>query len=198
MIRWSAKALTFCRSPACRGTSLRLAETLPVACQAVFPSLLQRLLPTGFHKPLTTKSACFLFPTRGPYELDLNYRSPTEKVWPASPRQQKVASRVTRALELTLSQPSFLETLVKEYGLCVEEVRMSPDMLTAYVLWSAHPDCEGAAQHELQSRVSKIRASVGKALKARHVPKLEFRLNQPSESQSAVQMVLDRLKERDT
>lgn len=35
-----------------------------------------------------------------------------------------VASRVTRALELTLSQPSFLETLVKEYGLCVEEVCM--------------------------------------------------------------------------
>ena len=86
-----------------------------------------------------------------------------------------VASRVTRALELTLSQPTFLETLVKEYGVCVEEVRivlscqvpasksciraiftlqvrMSPDMLTAYVLWSAHPDCEDAAQHELQSR----------------------------------------------
>lgn len=29
---------------------------------------------------------------------------------------------------------------------------MSPDMLTAYVLWSAHPDCEGEAQYELQSR----------------------------------------------
>lgn len=32
------------------------------------------------------------------------------------------------------------------------QVRMSPDMLTAYVLWSAHPECEDAAQHELQSR----------------------------------------------
>lgn len=29
---------------------------------------------------------------------------------------------------------------------------MSPDMLTAFVLWSAHPDCEDAAQHELESR----------------------------------------------
>ena len=32
------------------------------------------------------------------------------------------------------------------------QVRMSPDMLTAYVLWSAHPECEDAAQHELQCR----------------------------------------------
>lgn len=32
------------------------------------------------------------------------------------------------------------------------QVRMSPDMLTAYVLWSGHPECEDAAQHELQSR----------------------------------------------
>ena len=34
-----------------------------------------------------------------------------------------VASRVTRALEFALSQPTFLETLVKENGVCVEEVR---------------------------------------------------------------------------
>lgn len=38
-----------------------------------------------------------------------------------------VASRVTRALELTLSQSSFLETLVKEYGVCIEEVCMTLD-----------------------------------------------------------------------
>ncbi|KAA6423191.1 MAG: hypothetical protein FRX49_07178 [Trebouxia sp. A1-2] len=43
-------------------------------------------------------------------------------------------------------------------------------------------------------RLSKIRVSVGKALKARHVPKLEFRLNQLSESQAAVEQELDRLK----
>lgn len=87
---------------------------------------------------------------------------------------------------------------MKEYGVCIEEVRMSPDMLTAYVLWSAHPDCEGEAQYELQSRLPKIRASVGKALKARHVPKLEFRRNQLSEAQAAVDRVLNRLKEDDT
>lgn len=33
-----------------------------------------------------------------------------------------VASRVTRALEFTLSQPTFMETLVKQYGVCIEEV----------------------------------------------------------------------------
>ncbi|KAL0053825.1 hypothetical protein WJX82_011373 [Trebouxia sp. C0006] len=130
----------------------------------------------------------------GSEQVDLNYRSPTEQIWPASPRQQKVASRVLRALEYALSEPPFLETLIKTYGVCIEEVRMSPDMLTAYVLWSGHPDCEEPAQNELQSRLSKIRVSVGKALKARHVPKLEFRLNQLTESQAAVEQELDRLK----
>ena len=33
-----------------------------------------------------------------------------------------VASRVTRALEFTFSQPTFMETLVKQYGVCIEEV----------------------------------------------------------------------------
>ena len=33
-----------------------------------------------------------------------------------------VASRVVRALELTFTQPTFLEALVKNYGVCVEEV----------------------------------------------------------------------------
>lgn len=47
-------------------------------------------------------------------------------------------------------------------------------------------------------RLSKIRVSVGKALKARHVPKLEFRLNQLSEAQAAVEEALDRLRTQDT
>lgn len=33
-----------------------------------------------------------------------------------------VASRVIRALELTFTQPTLLESLVKNYGVCVEEV----------------------------------------------------------------------------
>lgn len=37
---------------------------------------------------------------------------------------------------------------------------------------------------------------MGKALKARHVPKLEFRLNQLTEAQAAVEQELDRLKGR--
>lgn len=32
------------------------------------------------------------------------------------------------------------------------QVRMSPDMLIAYVLWSAYPGCEDAARRELQAR----------------------------------------------
>ena len=41
---------------------------------------------------------------------------------------------------------------------------MSPDMLTAYVLWSAHPDCEGAAQYELQSRFVYAAPVIGASL----------------------------------
>lgn len=46
-------------------------------------------------------------------------------------------------------------------------------------------------------RLSKIRVSVGKALKARNVPRLEFRFNQLSVSQAAVMEELDRVKGRD-
>lgn len=126
--------------------------------------------------------------------LDVNYRSPTERIWPASPRQQKVASRVIRALESALCETPFLETMVKQYGFCVEEVRMSPDMLTAFVLWSAHPEYELSTQKELQQRMSKLRVAMGRALKAKHVPRLEFRLNQLTASQEAVEHELKRLR----
>lgn len=52
------------------------------------------------------------------------------------------------------------------------------------------------AGHMLSCRLSKIRVSVGKALKARHVPKLEFRLNQLSAAQEAVELELNRLEEK--
>ena len=89
------------------------------------------------------------------------FRSPTEKIWPASPRQQKgdlpvgtcsarllaeqdlfnaVASRVTRALELTMSQPMFLETLVKDYGVCIEEVCNGAGLSSA-CLHMLHQSC---------------------------------------------------------
>lgn len=36
-----------------------------------------------------------------------------------------VGSRVLRALEMTLSEPKYMQTLVKQYGLCFEEVKIS-------------------------------------------------------------------------
>ena len=32
------------------------------------------------------------------------------------------------------------------------QVRMSPDMLIAYILWSANPECQDAAEREIDSR----------------------------------------------
>lgn len=48
------------------------------------------------------------------------------------------------------------------------QVRMAPDMLTAYVLWSAHPECEDAAQHELQSRYPFVLRPLPKRLPMHH------------------------------
>ena len=42
-------------------------------------------------------------------------------------------------------------------------------------------------------RLTQIRMSLGRGLKARNVPRLEFRLNQLSESQLAVEQVFERL-----
>ena len=43
--------------------------------------------------------------------------------------------------------------------------------------------------------LGKIRTSVGKALKARHVPKLQFRLNKLSKEEAALERELDKLEE---
>lgn len=73
---------------------------------------------------------------------------------------------------MTMFEPRYMQTFIKTYGLCLEEVsaecllllmpmvrlttpgllqvRMSPDMLVAYVLWSAHPQYEQKTQQELK------------------------------------------------
>lgn len=119
MLRRSAKVLSLYRSLSSASNSSRLAERLPVrvpvpvAFQAVVPWPLQNCAQSAWL--LTAKSACFFHTNHGLREVDLNYRyapgyavtkqtvfaqiscshvlvllrSPTEQIWPASPRQQK-------------------------------------------------------------------------------------------------------------
>ena len=51
----------------------------------------------------------------------------------------------------------------------------------------------GHSRGHATCRLSQLRMSLGRGLKARNVPRLEFRLNQVSESQAAVEQVLQRL-----
>ena len=36
-----------------------------------------------------------------------------------------VGSRVLRAMEMTMSEPKYMQTLIKQYGLCIEEVTVT-------------------------------------------------------------------------
>ncbi|KAK9828820.1 hypothetical protein WJX72_002265 [[Myrmecia] bisecta] len=124
---------------------------------------------------------------------DLQYRSPTEKVWPPSRYQLKFASRMRNALEVALMRPAFYDSLVKRFGFTVHEVRMAPDNLKAYILWDAFPDMEAQAGFEIRRRASKLRTEVAGVLKARHVPRLEFRHDIPSDEQAALERIMAKL-----
>ncbi|CAL8468697.1 g8237 [Coccomyxa elongata] len=128
--------------------------------------------------------------------VDLDYKSPTERVWPASRHQQKFAGRVRDALQTVMmfTDSNAFKDLTGRYGFTVVEVRMSPDNSTAYILWDAFPECHEDAERELNQRTSRLRRSLAQALKSRHVPRLEFRRDAPSSEELAVEQALQRLQ----
>ena len=62
-------------------------------------------------------------------ELAILKQSPVWRLCTYAPHGTKrpvalnaVGSRVLRALEMTMSEPKYMQTLIKQYGLCLEEV----------------------------------------------------------------------------
>ncbi|KAK9815035.1 hypothetical protein WJX73_005628 [Symbiochloris irregularis] len=129
-----------------------------------------------------------------PEPVDVKYRSATERVWPAEKHQRKFGAKVQRALASLLSsrRDNSLQTLVN-MGFTVEEVRMSPDNLIAYILWSCLPGQEEQAERTLRHSAGRMRGSLAHAMQVRRVPRLEFRLNELTAQQQQIEDILQRL-----
>ena len=81
--------------------------------------------------------------------------------WPRTPPLLPlVASRVHAALlRALMGNAELTDRLIKELGLSISSVRMSPDCLKAFILWES---CTGQArllQHELQHRWAAVHAA---------------------------------------
>lgn len=129
-------------------------------------------------------------------ELDLQYRSGVNELWPLTRQQRKLASKVRTALEDALMHDTaFRETLVGVYGFTVQEVRMSPDNMKAFVLWRAYPNCEAAARIELNRRLKVLRAAAAARLQLRHMPRLEMRHDTLTDEQARLEAAMDQIRQ---
>lgn len=87
-----------------------------------------------------------------------------------------------------------LQKLIQRTGFAIEEVRMSPDNLVAYILWNCLPGEETDAERILERRVGLMRTMLAQVMKVRRVPRLEFRLNEPTEEQQEIDRIFKRLE----
>ncbi|CAL5221525.1 g3733 [Coccomyxa viridis] len=124
------------------------------------------------------------------------YRASSEKLWPTSRNQKKYGARVRDALHTVMmdSGGAAYARLVWQLGFTIVEVRMSPDNMTAFVLWDAHDDSLFSAEREIGYRLSQLRRDIGRLLGMRHTPRLEFRLDRLSQEQQDVEDAFERLR----
>ena len=106
------------------------------------------------------------------------------------------AGRVYRSLSSVLSQDSSLrEELIDQFGFSIKEVRVSPDHAKAFILWDSYNGQAAGAERALRRTTPRLRAAVARAMKARNVPRLEFRLDRVSEQDSELERVFARLEQ---
>ncbi|KAK9844011.1 hypothetical protein WJX81_001846 [Elliptochloris bilobata] len=117
-----------------------------------------------------------------------------EMVWPSSKKQRIFAARVKNALVSICQEQSELHSILHmRHGLEIEEVRMAPDNLTAYVLWDAFPGPVAETAAVLQRLTPRLRRAMGARLHARHVPRLEWRHDSPSAEEAQLEATFARL-----
>ncbi|KAL4518446.1 hypothetical protein Ndes2437A_g04727 [Nannochloris sp. 'desiccata'] len=128
--------------------------------------------------------------------INTKHRSATELVWPMSRQQEKYAGKVYRALAAVLSHDSTLQDeLIRELGFVIKEVRVSPDHAKAFILWDSYTGQSKKTTRALQKTTPRIRAGVAKFLKARNVPRLEFRLDKISDDDAELERIFSWIEE---
>ncbi len=104
------------------------------------------------------------------------------------------AGKVYRALSAVFSHDTTLQDeLIRELGFVIKEVRVSPDHAKAFILWDSYTGQAKETTRALQKFIPRIRAGVAKALAARSVPRLEFRLDQVSEDDVQMERIFSQI-----
>lgn len=70
---------------------------------------------------------------------------------------------------------------------------MSPDNSKAFVLWSSYTGHAAMAGRELHRALPQLKAAVAKRLGARHMPRLEFRLDKLSNEEQDIEDIFKQL-----
>lgn len=89
-----------------------------------------------------------------------------------SQHRARVGAAVLRALAAA-SGPRALG--LDGSALSLTEVRMSPDLRRAYVLWGCRPGAEERCERALARAAAPLRAAVARLVGLRHTPELHFR-----------------------
>ena len=72
---------------------------------------------------------------------------------------------------------------------------MSPDHAKAFILWDSYTGQSKETTRALQRNTPRIRAGVAKFLKARNVPRLEFRLDKVTDDDAEIERILSKIEE---
>lgn len=85
------------------------------------------------------------------------------------------ASKVMRALRDVLERDGLLsQSIIKDAGISVRDVRMTPDNSKAFILWDTYKENVGASEALLRENTGKIKHLVSKQLRSKRAPFLEF------------------------
>eukprot|EP00890_Picochlorum_soloecismus_P004553 jgi/Picsp_1/5099/NSC_02462-R1_ribosome-binding factor a len=94
-----------------------------------------------------------------------------------SKKQKMFGGRVYKAIQAVLGNYDAIRQDFLDAGICIKDIRTSPDNMKAFILWDTYKDSR-VANNILHQHAGKLKTAMGKKLGSRRVPYLEFRCAQ--------------------
>ena len=127
---------------------------------------------------------------------DPNYSDKVEALYPTTLKQRRTGARVLQTLfDIIEKDGRLYDVLFVNFGVNFQEVRMSNDNKTAFVLWSSEEGCEDKADKALTKSAGYLRGKLASALPYRRVPNLKFVPDYLTEEEAKLEDIFDRIAE---
>jgi len=110
-----------------------------------------------------------------------------------SKKQKMFGGRVHKAIQAVLGNYDAIRQDFLDAGICIKDIRTSPDNTKAFILWNTYKDSR-VASNILQHHAGKLKTAVGKKLGRRRVPYLEFRHDALRPQEEHLNRILDDLR----